>query len=264
LLPAEIDTGIVFKRTDIEDSDNNGYNVIPAHYRAVSNTSLCTTISNEHGVKVATIEHLMAAFWGCGVDNVIVEINGPEVPIMDGSSEPFVFMIECAHVCDQTKGRKIIEVLKSISITDGDATASISPADAFAVSMEIDFVSKAIAKQTCVFDSRSLSFKMDLCRARTFGFAEDVSKLQALGLALGGSLENAIVISGDEILNEEGLRFQDEFVRHKILDSIGDFYLAGAHIRGHFHGVKSGHAINNKLLKKFFDDKDAWRELPVV
>jgi len=254
LYPAEVDSGISFRRKDIA-----GKPLIKADYRYVSNTLLGTTVSNKEGVKVGTIEHLMAALWGCNIDNVIIELDGPEVPIMDGSSEPFVFLIECAGIAVQHKTRKIIEVLKKVDISEGDAYASIDTADGFSVSLEINFDDEVISKQSCRFDSRDLSFKTDLCRARTFGFAHEIDKLRSLGLGRGGSLDNAIIVSGNTILNEGGLRYSDEFVRHKVLDCIGDFYLAGAHVKGHFHGVRSGHAINNRLLRKFFADKDAWQ-----
>ena len=262
LMPAPEDTGIVFCRTDIKDVKQN---LVIANYSYVSDTRLCTTITNQFGVSVSTIEHLMAALWGCGIDNIIIELDNQEVPIMDGSSEPFVFMIECAGILEQTRPRKIIEILKTVEVQHNDATASVVPASQFSVSMEIDFENKFVSNQKCLFDSRILSFKMDLARARTFGFAHEVEKLRQMGLAKGGSLENAVVISDDRILNEGGLRYKDEFVRHKVLDSIGDFYLAGAFIKGHFHGVKSGHSLNNQLLRKIFSDKNAWRivELPV-
>lgn len=257
LVPAAEDSGVVFRRTDINDKPNE----VPADYRYVSNTMLGTTLSNDAGVKVGTIEHLMAALWGCGIDNVIVELDGPEVPIMDGSSEPFVFLIECAGIAEQHKMRRVIEVLKKVDVQDGQSYASIDPAEGFSLSLEIDFNSKAIANQQCMFDSRDFSFKTDISRARTFGFAHEVDQLRKAGLAKGGSLENAIVVSGDQVLNKGGLRYKDEFVRHKTLDCIGDFYLAGAYVKGHFHGIRPGHALNNKLLHAFFADTSAWRVL---
>lgn len=255
ILPAEEGTGIRFIRKDI-----SGFNPeVVADYLNVTNTNLGTTISNEDGTIVSTIEHLMAAFWGCNIDNAIVELDGPEVPIMDGSAEPFVFLIECAGVTGQVKPRRIIEVLRNVTIEDGPRRVSVDPADSFSVSLEIDFDSPIISSQRGVFNSSYVSFKTDLCRARTFGFEHEVSKLCSLGLARGGSLENAIVVSGDKILNEGGLRYQNEFVRHKILDCIGDFYLTGAMLKGHFSGYRSGHELNNRLLRKFFADKSAWR-----
>ncbi len=254
LHPAASDTGILFRRVDVP-SENS---LISAKYDTVSDLTLCTTICNDAGTKVATVEHLMAAFAGCGIDNAIVELDGPEVPAMDGSSAPFVFLIECADVVDQPKERRYIKVLKEISVTDGTASATLSPADVFSVSFEIDFDNPRIGKQNCSYSLRNGTFKSELCRARTFGFLSDFEKMKEVGLAKGGSLENAIVLSGQQVLNEEGLRYSDEFVRHKALDAIGDLYLAGAMLVGQFHGVKSGHALNNRLLKTFMEDKDAW------
>lgn len=259
LLPAEEDFGIVFKRVDILDKNP----LIKASYDNVSNTLLGTTLRNEDGVHVATIEHLMAALWGCGIDNCIVEINGPEVPIMDGSSEPFVFLIECAGVQEQKKTRKVIEVLKEVSVYENKGKDSgyitVSPSESFSVNLHIDFGESVIASQSCEFDLRNVSFKSDICRARTFGFEHEVETMRQNGLARGGSLENAIVIGKEGVLNKEGLRYGDEFARHKVLDCIGDIYLAGAYLQGSLKGFKSGHALNNQLLRKFFADKDAWR-----
>ena len=259
LLPADEDTGIIFKRVDIKDKNQ----IVAASYDNVSNTVLGTTIKNEDGVHVATIEHLMAALWGCGIDNCVIEINGPEVPIMDGSSEPFVFLIECAGIKQQVKGRKVIEVLKEISVYESDAENSgyitASPADSFSVDLRIDFNDSVIASQDCTFDTKNISFKSYISRARTFGFEHEVEYMRKNGLAIGGSLDNAIVIGKDGILNKEGLRYSNEFARHKVLDCIGDIFLAGAHIQGNLKGFKSGHALNNKLHRKIFSDKDAWR-----
>ncbi|MCD6035366.1 MAG: lpxC [Rickettsiales bacterium] len=255
LKPAPEDTGICFIRTDIKGKPNE----IRASYENVTGTQLGTNLTNIAGVQVGTVEHLMAALWGCDIDNCYVEVDGPEVPVMDGSSEPFVFLVECAGVKVQAKTRQVVEVLKVVTLEENGCRASISPHDAFCISLEIDFASKAIARQTCVFDVRDSSFKTDLSRARTFGFIQEVEKLREMGLARGGSLDNAIVIDGDTVMNEEGLRFNDEFVRHKVLDCIGDVYLAGSHIQGHIEGYRSGHAINNKLLRKLFADETAWR-----
>ena len=254
LAPAPVNTGIVFKRTDVAESISE----IPARYDTVSDLIMCTTVENEAGVRIATVEHLMAALSGCGVDNVFVELDGPEVPVMDGSSAPFVFLIECADVIEQDSPRRYIKVLKEVEVSEGGAKATLAPADNISVSFEIDFDNPRIGKQNCSFNLRNGTFKNELCRARTFGFLGDFEKLKKLGLAKGGSLENAIVLSGADILNEEGLRYEDEFVRHKALDAVGDLYLAGAPIIGQFYGFRSGHALNNKLLHKFLSDKDAW------
>ena len=254
LHPAAPDTGVVFRRSDIEGKDA----IIQGRYDLVSDTRLCTTLSNEAGVSVATVEHLMAALAGCGLDNVIVEINGPELPIMDGSSEPFVFLIDCAGVVAQATPRRVIRVLKPVSVADGASTASIEPWMGSSINIELDFETAVIGRQSLFVDMLADSFREKLSRARTFGFLHEVEALQAAGLARGGSMENAVVISGDTVLNEGGLRFDDECARHKALDCVGDLYLAGAAIIGHFHGVRPGHAINNKLLRKLLADETAW------
>ncbi|MZR22013.1 UDP-3-O-acyl-N-acetylglucosamine deacetylase [Sneathiella chungangensis] len=254
LIPAPVNSGIVFKRTDVDPD----VAVIPAHYNAVSDLMMCTTVENDAGVKVATVEHLMAALSGCGIDNVVVELDGPEVPVMDGSAAPFVFLIECADMVEQDAPRRYIKVLKEVEVSEGAAKAALSPADNISVAFEIDFDNPRIGNQNCSFNLRNGTFKNELARARTFGFLGDFEQLKKLGLAKGGSLENAIVLSGSDILNEEGLRYDDEFVRHKALDAVGDLYLAGAPIIGEFYGFRSGHALNNKLLHTFLSDKDAW------
>lgn len=255
LYPASENAGIVFVRKDVTGFDP----VIKANYLNVSNTNLGTTISNDEGTLISTVEHLMAALWGCNIDNAIVEVNGPEVPIMDGSSEPFVFLLECAGVVEQNQKRNVIEVLKDVELIEGNKSVSVSPAQEFSVSLEIDFSDSVISKQRAIFNSSNLSFKTDLCRARTFGFEHEAKKLYSMGLAKGASLDNAVVIGGNGILNKDGLRYDNEFVRHKILDCIGDFYLAGAIVKGKFSGYRSGHNLNNQLLRKFFADRTAWR-----
>jgi UDP-3-O-[3-hydroxymyristoyl] N-acetylglucosamine deacetylase len=255
LFPAPCDTGIVFRRTDI--SDTNG--AIKANYKNVVDTNLGTTIANEFGTKVSTIEHLMAAIWGCGIDNLFVDISAPEVPIMDGSSEPFVFLIECAGVNIQDKPRHLIEVMKTIKIEDKDKMIEVSPSKDFSVNLHIDFDHKHVQQQTFDYKSTFASFKNDLCRARTFGFKHEIEQLHKMGLAKGGSLNNAILIGDDGVVNEEGLRYRDELVRHKTLDFIGDIYLAGYYILGQFVGSKTGHNINNKMLHKLLQDESAWR-----
>ncbi len=255
LHPAPENTGIQFIRTDIK----NDYNRIEAKYNLVSATQLGTTLKNEAGVEVATIEHLMSALWGCRIDNIIIEIDGRETPIMDGSSEPFIFVLECAGAQEQAQPRRYIEVLKEVSVQDKDSFAKISPASEFSVNMEIEFASPLIAKQTMVFKEKERSFKNDVARARTFGFEHEGEALRKLGLAQVASLDNVVVISGDKILNEDGLRYTNEFVRHKMLDFIGDCYLAGAPILGHIDTYKPGHCINNKLLHSLLSDNTAWR-----
>ena len=254
LHPAAPDTGILFRRSDIEGETA----LIPGRYNLVSDTRLCTTLTNEAGVSVSTVEHLMAALAGCGVDNAIVEINGPELPIMDGSSEPFVFLIDCAGVVAQDAARKAIRILKPVGIAEGASSARIEPWAGSSINIELDFETKVIGRQSLFVDMLANGFREDLSRARTFGFLHEVEALQAAGLARGGSMENAVVISGDTVLNEGGLRFENECVRHKALDCVGDLYLAGAVLIGHFHGVRPGHGINNKLLRALLADETAW------
>lgn len=258
LHPAAADSGIVFRRSDIA-----GGNVcIPAHWSRISDTRLCTKLSDGGNVSVSTVEHLMAALAGCNIDNLVVEIQGGEVPAMDGSAAPFVFLIECAGVVEQSAPRRAIRVLKPVSVTQGDSFASLTPAtdslDAFSINVEIDFDSAVISRQNYLFHLSGNAFKSEICRARTFGFLHEVDDLRAAGLILGGSLDNAVVISGDRVLNEEGLRYEDECVRHKVLDSLGDLYLAGSPLIGHFHGIRSGHSLNHNLLEALFADEDAW------
>ncbi len=259
LLPAPIDNGISFRRIN---ADRKVVGEIKAEYDLVSTTFLGTNLVSRDGkIKIATVEHLMAALWGCGIDNAIIEVDADELPIMDGSSDHFVFMLECAGIIEQNAGRRFIEILRKVEVSDGDAHAMISPNSDFSVRMDIAFNDSVITQQSCSFLANTSSFKIELARARTFGFLKDVEKLKELGLIKGGSLDNAIVVGEDKVLNDNGLRFQDEFVRHKVLDSIGDLYLSGARIMGHFHGVKSGHSLNNQLLRTLFADKSAWRVL---
>lgn len=254
LHPAEPDTGVVFRRTDLSGDDT----LIPARFDNVSDTRLCTTLSNEAGVSVSTVEHLLAALAGCGLDNVVVEINAPELPIMDGSSEPFVFLIDCAGTVAQNAPRRAIRILKQIDVDDGETSARVEPWAGSTINIELEFETAVIGRRSLFVDMMEGSFREDLSRARTFGFLHEVEALQAAGLARGGSMENAVVISGDTVLNEGGLRFDDECARHKALDCVGDLYLAGAPIIGHFHGVRPGHAINNQLLRSLFADDSAW------
>lgn len=259
LMPAAENTGIVFKRTDI----SGGQASIKADWRNVTDSQLCTTISNGDGITISTIEHLMAAFAGAGIDNAMVEINGPEVPIMDGSAAPFVFLIECAGKVELVAARDVILVKKRIVISGGDKLASIAPGAGFTVGFDIDFDSPAVRQQEIQFDLVDGAFKNDLSRARTFGFEHEVSTMRAHGLLRGGSLDNAVVVSGAKVLNQSGLRYSDEFVRHKVLDCIGDLYLAGAPLIGHFHGSRSGHRMNHQLLAALFADPTAWERAPL-
>ncbi|HAJ47514.1 MAG TPA: UDP-3-O-[3-hydroxymyristoyl] N-acetylglucosamine deacetylase [Alphaproteobacteria bacterium] len=254
LSPAPTGTGVVFRRVD--QSGRAAY--VPAQYDKVVDTRLGTTIANEYGVKVATIEHLMAAIAGAGLTNVYVDLDGPEVPIMDGSAAPFVFLIECAGLQVQSAYQEALRVRERVSVTDGDKWAEILPGEGFHAEMSIAFGSAAIGTQTMSFTFDRNGFKSQVARARTFGFRHEVEQLQAAGLALGGSLSNSIVIDGDAILNDGGLRFADEFVRHKLLDVVGDLSLAGWPLQGFFRGHKTGHTLNNKLLRELFSRRSAW------
>jgi UDP-3-O-[3-hydroxymyristoyl] N-acetylglucosamine deacetylase len=260
LVPADADTGIVFRRID----PAGGGAEIRADWRNVVDSDLCTTIGNGEGIKVATIEHLMSALAGMEIDNVVVELDGPEVPVMDGSAAPFVFLVECAGVVEQEMPRRAIKVLKPVVIGDERRSARLIPDDVFSLSFEIDFTSAAIRRQDIALVFDSASFKSDVARARTFGFLEEVDRMRAAGLALGGSLDNAVVLSGDRVLNEGGLRYADEFVRHKLLDAMGDLALVGAPIIGHFRGVRSSHAMTRRLIEALFADPSAWCETSLL
>ena len=251
LLPAEADFGIKFYRTDI--SNNNSIHAI---WSNVSNTKLSTTICNKFGVSVSTIEHIMSALSGLHIDNLKIEINGPEVPIMDGSSKIFVNLIETVPVKILNKKRKILKIKKNIKIIKEESSVELKPHKQFSIDFEIDFPSRLVSQQSCQLQLINGNYKTDIASARTFGFEKDVDTLRSNGLALGGSLENAVVVGENKILNLDGLRFKDEFVRHKILDSIGDLYLAGSPIQGYFFGNKSGHYLNNLLLISLFSDKN--------
>lgn len=258
LLPAEPDSGIVFRRMDIDDGASER-SIVPARYDRVTDTMLGTTIENEHGVGVATIEHLMAALWGYGLDNVVVEIHGPEVPIMDGSSEPFMALLAQAGLMMQRKARRLVVITAPVQVEEGASRAMLRPFAGMALDVAIDFPHAAVARQQARYDFSVQSFSEVISRARTFGFASDVAKLRAAGLARGGSLDNAIVIGEEGILNEGGLRFEDEFVRHKALDCLGDYFLAGYRIVGEAVTTRPGHSINNKLIRALYKTPSAWR-----
>jgi UDP-3-O-[3-hydroxymyristoyl] N-acetylglucosamine deacetylase len=251
LHPAAADSGIVFRRTDAAAE-------IRANWANTADSQLCTVLSNGEGVSIGTVEHLMAALAGAQIDNVVVELDGPEVPIMDGSAAPFLFLIECAGIVEQDPARRAIKVLKPVSVIDDGAMVALFPDHGFSMSFEIDFDNPLIRRQDIclVFDAET--FKSELSRARTFGLLDEVDRLRAAGFARGGSLDNAIVVSRDHVLNSGGLRFGDEFVRHKLLDAFGDLYLAGGPIIGSFRGVRSGHAHTRRLLAALFADGDAW------
>ncbi len=254
LKPAPASSGINFIRTDVTDRPN----IIPAQWDAVTDTRLCTVLANQNGVSVSTVEHLLSAFAALGIDNAIIEINGPEVPIMDGSAIQFLEKINIVGLARQAAPRRALRIKKTVSCKDGDKETFLSPADEAYFGMEIDFATPLIGCQKYTHALTESHYRSDIAPARTFGFLQEVEHLKKIGLARGGSLENAIVIDGDKVLNPEGLRFRNEFVRHKILDAIGDIYLAGARLIGHYHGVRAGHAMNNKILHTLFAQPDAF------
>ena len=251
LLPAAPGTGIVFRRTDAGVE-------IRANWINAIELGRCTALSDGEGTSVGTVEHLMAALAGTEIDNAVVELDGPEVPIMDGSAAPFVFLIECAGIVEQDAPRRAVKVLRPISVVADGAMAVLSPDHCFSMSFEIDFESSLIRRQSMSVAIDAGTFKAELSRARTFGLLDEVARLREAGLGRGGSLDNVIVVSGDRVLNSGGLRYDDEFVRHKMLDAVGDLYLAGAPIIGHFRGVRSGHAHTRRLLAALFADAEAW------
>ncbi|MDE2029338.1 MAG: UDP-3-O-acyl-N-acetylglucosamine deacetylase [Alphaproteobacteria bacterium] len=255
LCPAPENNGITFIRTDLY----NGARKISSLWDKVVDTRMCTALGNDHGGKVATVEHLLAALSACGIDNAIIEIDGAEVPVMDGSSESFVFLIEVAGTVEQKAARREIEILAPIEVQQDGRFARLSPHDGTRYSVTIDFDRAPILTQSCDVSLSAASFKSEISRARTFGFFEEVDQMQKIGLARGGSLDNAIVIKGDTVMNEGGLRYDNEFARHKVLDAIGDLALAGMPIRGHFEGRGCGHALNNRLLHALFAQPETWR-----
>jgi len=251
--PAPPDAGIVFRRIDAGAE-------IRAVWSSTCESTLSTVLSNGEGIRVGTIEHLMAALAGCGIDNAVVELDGPEVPIMDGSAAPFVYMIERAGIVPQDAARRAIKILKPVAVNENGASAALLPEHGFSMSFEIDYDNPLIRRQDITLSFEPGTFETELAPARTFGLIDDLPRLQAAGLALGGSLDNAVVVSGSRVLNQGGLRYADEFVRHKLLDAIGDLYLAGAPIIGHFRGLRSGHALTRRLLATLFADRNAWCE----
>jgi UDP-3-O-[3-hydroxymyristoyl] N-acetylglucosamine deacetylase len=254
LKPAGANMGFVFIRTDVKDKESK----VEANFKNVVKTMLGTTIANEAGVEVLTVEHLMAGLWGAGIDNAIIEIDGPEIPIMDGSSAPFMRLVAQAGIKSLGEPRKVIRILDEIKVGDESKWAILRPSKSFKVKFDIDFDDDAIAHQVAKFDFGKSSFATEIASARTFCMKKDVDTMRANGLARGGSLENAIVVDEGKILNQDGLRFENEFVRHKILDSVGDLFLAGAHIQGEFVGVKSGHKLNNQILRAMADNPNSF------
>ena len=257
LRPAAPNTGIVFRRVDLPEPVD-----IPATPQNVGETTLSTTLVKGN-VKVSTVEHLLSALAGLGIDNAYVDVSAPEVPIMDGSAGPFVFLIQSAGVEEQNAAKRFIRIKKPIRVSDGDKWACFEPYDGFKVTFTIDFDHPAFSEdmQSASIDFSSTSFVKEVSRARTFGFMRDIEALRKRRLALGGSMDNAIVVDNYRILNEDGLRYADEFVKHKILDAIGDLYLLGHSLIGSFEGYKSGHGLNNQLLRNLLNQADAWESV---
>ncbi len=254
LRPAQPDTGIVFRRVDLERPVD-----IRADARAVTDTRLCSALEGG-GAKVATVEHLMSALAGLGIDNLYVDLAGPEVPIMDGSAGPFVFLLQSAGIEVQRAPKRFFRIRRAVEVRDGDKWARFEPYDGFKVSFSIVFDHPVFERstQSLTVDFAETPYAKEVARARTFGFAQDVEALRNAGLALGGSLDNAVVLDEYRVLNSDGLRYADEFVKHKVLDAIGDLYLVGHPVIGAFSAHKSGHALNNQLLRTTLDQADAW------
>lgn len=254
LLPAPVDTGIVFRRVDLDPVVE-----IPARAENVGDTVLSTTL-NQGDVRVSTVEHLLSAMAGLGIDNAYIEVSAAEVPIMDGSAGPFVFLIQSAGIEEQAAAKQFIRIKREVTVEDGDKVASFLPFDGFKVTFTIDFDHPVFRDRTgkSELDFSSTSFVKEVSRARTFGFMHEIEYLRSRGLAQGGSVDNAIVVDEYRILNEDGLRYEDEFVKHKVLDAIGDLYLLGNSLVGEFKAHKSGHALNNALLRALIADEEAW------
>jgi UDP-3-O-[3-hydroxymyristoyl] N-acetylglucosamine deacetylase len=254
--PAEADNGITFLRTNVFDDGSDCE--IPADFRYVSATDLCTTVAHE-GAEVATIEHLMATFGALGVDNAVVELDGPEVPVMDGSAVDFIMAVDQAGIASLGSPRHFLKVLKPVRVEAGQSFAEFRPYDRMRIEVEIDFPNRIIGRQRYAANIDAESFRRDLARARTFGFLSDVERLWSRGLALGASLENAVVIGDDRVINPEGLRYSDEFVRHKALDAVGDLALVGAPILGCYRSYRGGHKLNVAALNALIADESAWQ-----
>jgi UDP-3-O-[3-hydroxymyristoyl] N-acetylglucosamine deacetylase len=276
LHPAAPDHGIVFRRTDLDPASPGSLGVgrdIPARFDLVTDTRLATVLADpdDPTVRVGTVEHVMAALSGCGVDNALIEVDGPELPALDGSAAHLVFLIDCAGIMAQDAPRRTIEVVRTVRVTEGDAFAELSPSppthDGLELAMSIEFAAAAIGRQALTLHLTPDSFRHELSRARTFAMAEDIDRLRAAGMARGGNLDNAVVVDAARVLNPGGLRMHDEFVRHKLLDAVGDLALAGAPLSASFTAHRSGHALNNRLLRALLGDAAAWRmvtDVPVL
>ena len=254
LRPAPVNTGVVFRRIDLKPIVE-----IPASFEHVSDTTLCTSLQHQ-GVRVATVEHLLSALAGLGIDNAYIDINAPELPIMEGSAAPFVFLLQSAGIREQEAPKRFIRILKPVRIENHGKYVQLLPHKGYRISFTIDFDHPVFndKPQKAIFDFSETSYVKQVCRARTFGFLSDYEKLRQCDLAKGGSLDNTVVVDDYRVLNEDGLRFDDEFVQHKVLDAIGDLYLLGSSLIGAFEGYKSGHELNNKLLRALVQRQDAW------
>ncbi len=258
LRPAAANTGIVFRRIDLPTPVE-----VKAQAHLVGQTQLCTVLVDENQVKIKTTEHLLAALAGLGIDNAYIDLSSEEVPIMDGSAGPFVFLIQSAGIEEQNAPKSFIRIKKTLQVTDGDKWARFEPYEGFKVGFTIDFKHPAFKKSAsnAEIDFSTTSFVKEVSRARTFGFMKDIEYMRDRNLALGGSLDNAVVLDDYRVVNEDGLRFDDEFVKHKILDAIGDLYLMGHSLIGAYYAYKSGHGLNNQLLRALIADREAWEEV---
>jgi UDP-3-O-[3-hydroxymyristoyl] N-acetylglucosamine deacetylase len=261
LRPSPAGSGVVFRRTDLGID-------IPARFDCVADTRLCTVIASaeQPNARVGTVEHLMAALSACGVDNLLVELDGPEMPVLDGSSAPWLFLLDCAGIATLEAAAPVIQVLRAVRVSDGDAFAELRPGagPGLDLAVSIDFDAAAIGRQALTMSLDEYRFRTGLADARTFVQAQEIAGLRAAGLAMGGTLENAVVVDGARVLNPAGLRRPDEFVRHKMLDAVGDLALAGARLQGRFTGHRSGHALNNQVLRALFADAANWCEVPAA
>ncbi|MEX1222810.1 MAG: UDP-3-O-acyl-N-acetylglucosamine deacetylase [Idiomarina sp.] len=255
LRPAPANTGLVFRRVDLNPAVD-----IPANADLVRDTRMCTCLINADNVRVSTVEHLLAAIAGVGIDNLIIEVDSHEIPIMDGSAHPFVYLLQSAGIEEQTAAKKFIRIKQPVRVEEDDKWAELLPHDGFRIDFAIDFDHPAIAdtEQVVSMDFSSQKFIKNISRARTFGFMRDIESLRANNLALGGSFDNAVVLDEFRILNSDGLRYDDEFVKHKILDAVGDLYMGGYAILGHLRAFKSGHALNNQLLRAVLAHQESW------
>ncbi len=252
LHPAPVNHGIVFRCTKNERCVH-----IPAQASYVTDTRLCTSLERD-GIRLSTVEHLLSALAGLGIDNAYIDVDGPEIPIMDGSAAPFVFLIQSAGIQQQTHIKKVIKIKQRIEITDGDCVCSLSPSQSFKISYHLDYEHPLLSNKKRCIDFSTQAYTREVSRARTFGFVHEIESLQKAGLALGGSLDNAIVLDPYRVINDGGLRYDDECLRHKILDTVGDLYLAGHQIIAHFEGYKTGHKMNHQLVMAMLEQQHAW------